>query len=176
MLSLSAMLVTACRMTLASRRVARVGGLVEGKNVPLYARCREVASRASSASTASSYRPPPEVEKDVVHAPSATRPIARRVFCNRTLDLGSIKAVGFDCDYTLASYIPETFETLAHEQTIEKLIATFGYPADALRPLSFDPTLMVRGLVIDKEHGNVLKVDRHKYVKLAYHEIGRAHV
>jgi 5'-nucleotidase len=28
---------------------------------------------------------------------------------------------------------------------------------------------MMRGLTIDKARGNVLKVDRHKYVKLAYH-------
>ena len=33
----------------------------------------------------------------------------------------------------------------------------------------FDWRYMSRGLVIDKNRGNVLKVDRHKYVKLAYH-------
>lgn len=33
----------------------------------------------------------------------------------------------------------------------------------------FDWRYMSRGLVIDKHRGNVLKVDRHKYVKLAYH-------
>ena len=27
----------------------------------------------------------------------------------------------------------------------------------------------VRGLTIDKQRGNVLKIDRHKYVKIAYH-------
>ena len=27
----------------------------------------------------------------------------------------------------------------------------------------------MRGLVIDKQRGNVLKIDRHKYVKLAFH-------
>jgi HAD superfamily 5'-nucleotidase-like hydrolase len=91
------------------------------------------------------------------------------VFANRTLSMRQIKAVGFDCDYTLASYVPETFETLAHEQTVDKLISRFGYPESSLRSLSFDPSLMVRGLVIDKAHGNILKVDRHKYVKLAYH-------
>ena len=36
---------------------------------------------------------------------------------------------------------------------------------------------MVRGLTIDKQRGNILKIDRHKYVKVAYHgfrELSRA--
>jgi len=30
----------------------------------------------------------------------------------------SIQAIGFDMDYTLAQYKPETFEGLAHQQTV----------------------------------------------------------
>lgn len=92
----------------------------------------------------------------------------RRIFCNRSLNMKSIKAVGFDMDYTLASYKPETFEKLAHDETVNKLVKHFGYPT-SLYDLTFDWRYMTRGLVIDKERGNVLKVDRHKYVKLAYH-------
>lgn len=44
----------------------------------------------------------------------------------------------------------------------------FGYPP-ALHELTFDWRYMARGLVIDKRRGNILKVDRHKYVKLAFH-------
>lgn len=33
----------------------------------------------------------------------------------------------------------------------------------------FDWRYMVRGLTIDKQRGNILKIDRHKYVKVAYH-------
>lgn len=33
----------------------------------------------------------------------------------------------------------------------------------------FDWRYMVRGLTIDKKRGNILKIDRHKYVKIAYH-------
>ena len=29
--------------------------------------------------------------------------------------------------------------------------------------------MQVRGLTIDKQRGNMLKIDRHKYVKIAYH-------
>lgn len=116
--------------------------------------------------------PPPRPEQgtSVWEIESAYTPLEapRRIFCNRSLNMGSIKAVGFDMDYTLASYKPETFETLAHEQTVDKLVKHFGYPK-ALYDLTFDYRYMTRGLVIDKERGNVLKVDRHKYVKLAYH-------
>ncbi|KAI7837934.1 hypothetical protein COHA_008240 [Chlorella ohadii] len=94
--------------------------------------------------------------------------IRRRVFCNRSLNMRSIAAVGFDMDYTLAQYKPDTFEGLAHRQTVDKLVKAFGYPA-ALYDLSFDYRYMMRGLVIDKRRGNMLKVDRHKYVKLAFH-------
>ena len=38
-----------------------------------------------------------------------------------------------------------------------------------LREWHFDWQFMVRGLIIDKKRGNMLKVDRHKYVKLAFH-------
>jgi len=82
--------------------------------------------------------------------------------------MGSIKAVGFDMDYTLASYKPDTFESLAHVQTVDKLVKFFGYP-QCLYDMTFDWRYMSRGLVIDKRRGNILKVDRHKYVKLAYH-------
>lgn len=31
-------------------------------------------------------------------------------------------------DYTLSQYKPETFEKLAHDLTVEKLVGVFGYP------------------------------------------------
>ena len=40
----------------------------------------------------------------------------------------SMQAVGFDMDYTLSQYKPETFEKLAHDLTVEKLVGVFGYP------------------------------------------------
>ena len=111
---------------------------------------------------------PPEEANVWTEDMFATLDAHRRIFCNRSLNMGSIKCIGFDMDYTLASYRPETFETLAHEQTVKKLVHHFGYPK-SLYDLTFDYTYMARGLVIDKERGNILKVDRHKYVKLAYH-------
>lgn len=94
--------------------------------------------------------------------------IGKRIFCNRSLNMKSIVAVGFDMDYTLAQYKPETFESLAYEGTIKKLVFDLGYPSELLE-WTFDWTYMVRGLVLDKKRGNILKMDRHKYVKVAYH-------
>ena len=96
--------------------------------------------------------------------------IRRRIFCNRSLNMASIKvassisfvahvpaetlagtqhsclgwarpesssrgcigcklqAVGFDMDYTLSQYRPETFELLAYTLTVQKLVEAFGYP------------------------------------------------
>eukprot|EP00775_Hariotina_reticulata_P000930 gene930-1256_t len=93
---------------------------------------------------------------------------SRQIFCNRSLNMKQIKAVGFDMDYTLAQYKPDTFELLAHTQTVDKLVSAFGYPPE-LYDLQFDWKYMMRGLIIDKKRGNIIKVDRHKYVKVAYH-------
>ncbi|XP_009588770.1 uncharacterized protein LOC107800665 isoform X3 [Nicotiana tabacum] len=94
--------------------------------------------------------------------------IGKQIFCNRSLNMKSIVAVGFDMDYTLAQYKPETFESLAYEGTVRKLVYDLGYPPELLE-WSFDWSYMVRGLVLDKKRGNILKMDRHKYVKVAYH-------
>ncbi|KAF7817577.1 5'-nucleotidase domain-containing protein 4-like isoform X1 [Senna tora] len=94
--------------------------------------------------------------------------ITKQIFCNRSLNMKNIVAVGFDMDYTLAQYKPETFESLAYQGTIKKLVSDLGYPRELL-DWSFDWKYMVRGLVLDKKRGNILKMDRHKYVKVAYH-------
>ncbi|KAK1427307.1 hypothetical protein QVD17_15990 [Tagetes erecta] len=94
--------------------------------------------------------------------------IGKRIFCNSAVNMKNIVAVGFDMDYTLAQYKPDTFESLAYDGTVEKLVTNLGYPKELLE-WSFDWTYMVRGLVLDKKRGNILKMDRHKYVKVAYH-------
>lgn len=116
--------------------------------------------------------PPPSISES---QPAWTAPmwasplsIKRRIFCNRSLKMESIVAVGFDMDYTLAQYRSETFETLVHSHTVNKLVSVFGYPK-AVSEAQFDWRYMMRGLIIDKKRGNIIKVDRHKYVKIAYH-------
>ncbi|CAN7129173.1 hypothetical protein BRARA_G02234 [Brassica rapa] len=94
--------------------------------------------------------------------------LKKQIFCNRSLNMRNIIAVGFDMDYTLAQYKSETFESLAYEGTVRKLVYDLGYPSELLE-WTFDWNYMVRGLVLDKKRGNILKMDRHKYVKVAYH-------
>ena len=50
----------------------------------------------------------------------------------KKLALLVVQAVGFDMDYTLSQYKPETFEKLAHDLTVEKLVGVFGYPEASL--------------------------------------------
>ncbi|KAK1276288.1 hypothetical protein QJS04_geneDACA003720 [Acorus gramineus] len=109
-------------------------------------------------------------DRHIWSSPEWGQNIARgkQIFCNRSLNMKSIVAVGFDMDYTLAQYMPETFESLAYNGTIRKLVYNLGYPPELLE-WSFDWKYMVRGLVVDKKRGNILKMDRHKYVKVAYH-------
>ncbi len=99
--------------------------------------------------------------------PESAIPLPRQIFCNRSLNMRDIRAVGFDMDYTMALYRPEAFEQLAYKETLAKLVSS-GYPEEILA-WDFDHNHMVRGLVIDKIRGNVLKIDRHRYVKVAYH-------
>lgn len=56
--------------------------------------------------------------------------VGKEVFCNRSLNMRNITAVGFDMDYTLAQYKPETFEALAYYGTIEKLVKDLRYPEE----------------------------------------------
>ncbi len=39
-----------------------------------------------------------------------------------------LQSIGFDMDYTLSQYRPETFEVLAYNLTVEKLVKNFHYP------------------------------------------------
>ncbi|VAI37259.1 unnamed protein product [Triticum turgidum subsp. durum] len=91
--------------------------------------------------------------------------IGKQIFCNRSLNMRNITAVGFDMDYTLAQYKPETFEALAYHGTIEKLVKDLNYPEELLT-WQFDWKYMVRGLVLDKKRGNILKMDRHNYAHM----------
>ena len=90
-----------------------------------------------------------------------------RIFINRTLNLNGIKLIGFDMDYTIVTYNVPRFEKKAFDIVVEKLIKK-GYPEE-LRQLEFDPGFIIRGLVVDTENGNFLKINLHGYVKKASH-------
>jgi len=98
-------------------------------------------------------------------------PAGRRVYCNRNLRLDQVKAVGFDMDYTLAVYRQAEMDRLSIEATVSKLVDR-GYPEELLS-MKYRTDFPIRGLLIDRKLGNVLKMDRHRYVKTAYHGFRR---
>ena len=89
----------------------------------------------------------------------------RGLFCNRTLSLRRIHAVGYDMDYTLIHYHMRAWEERAYAYLRERLTAE-GWPVS---DLAFQPNLVMRGLIIDKALGNVVKANRFGYVKTAFH-------
>ena len=90
------------------------------------------------------------------------------IFCNRTLNLKKITHIGLDMDHTLVRYHTEAFESLAYESMKKKLVQVFGYPEEVLK-MEFDFKRAIRGLVLDRNTGNILKVSRFGMVKEAYH-------
>lgn len=90
-----------------------------------------------------------------------------KVYVNRTLNLRKIRYLGFDMDHTLVRYNTKEFERTTHDITLGKLVAK-GYPA-AVLSLPFDYDLAIRGLVMDKQKGNLLKVSRHSGIRAAFH-------
>ncbi|KAI3686952.1 hypothetical protein L1987_80642 [Smallanthus sonchifolius] len=100
-----------------------------------------------------------------IQDPSSSRHSPRGIFCSRTLNLRSISAIGYDMDYTLMHYNVMAWEGRAYDYCMGNL-KKVGFPVDGL---SFDPELVIRGLVIDKEKGNLVKADRFGYVKRAMH-------
>ncbi|XP_010241456.1 PREDICTED: 5'-nucleotidase domain-containing protein 4 [Nelumbo nucifera] len=97
--------------------------------------------------------------------PFSSRHSPRGIFCSRTLNLRSISAIGYDMDYTLIHYNVMAWEGRAYDYCMDNL-SSMGFPVDGLE---FDPNLVIRGLVMDKERGNLVKADRFGYVKRAMH-------
>jgi HAD superfamily 5'-nucleotidase-like hydrolase len=91
----------------------------------------------------------------------------RRIFVNRDLRLTGAAFIGFDMDYTLAIYDQPEMDNLSIQATASKLVQR-GYP-DHVVDIPFDTQFPIRGLLIDKRFGHILKMDRHKVVQRGYH-------
>jgi HAD superfamily 5'-nucleotidase-like hydrolase len=94
-------------------------------------------------------------------------PPARRIFVNRALRMEKIRCIGFDLDWTIAPYYRLPMEELIFELALDRLVAHHGYPA-TVRRAEFRPHFPHRGLIVDRDMGVVLKMDRHRYVGRAY--------
>ncbi len=95
-------------------------------------------------------------------------PRERRIFVNRNLRMDDIAALGFDMDHTLALYNRASFEQLTHDLAVQYLVEWQGYP-EFIRDIHYNPDVVIRGLVVDKRHGNLLKMDFHDYIAKAMH-------
>ncbi len=87
------------------------------------------------------------------------------VFANRTLNLRSVPAIGYDMDYTLIHYRVEEWEGEAF-RFARDLLVDRGWPVAGLR---FDPKAYTLGLVFDLQLGNLVKATRFGYVVRAHH-------
>lgn len=93
-----------------------------------------------------------------------------KVFVNRTLNMKKINYIGLDMDHTLIRYKSENFEALTHSTLCKKLTEQLQYPKEVLS-LKFSYEYAIRGLVIDKERGNLLKLSRHGAIRNSRHGI-----
>ncbi len=94
--------------------------------------------------------------------------MAGKVYVTRTLNLKRIRYIGLDMDHTLIRYHTEEFERLSHSVMKEKLVKNKNYPEE-VKNIEFDYDLAIRGLVVDREKGNLLKLNRHSAIRASYH-------
>ncbi len=90
------------------------------------------------------------------------------IYVNRVLNMKHIKVIGFDMDHTLVRYNTDKFEQLVFNITIDKLLKDHNYPEE-IKKFKFDFDKAIRGLVIDKDHGNTLKVSLYSKIKNSFH-------
>ncbi len=94
--------------------------------------------------------------------------IKNKIFVNRTLNMNTIKLIGFDMDYTLVTYNVPAFEEKTYSIIKKKLINDYNYPEE-INDFVLDQDFIIRGLVIDTETGDFLKVNRYGFVRTASH-------
>lgn len=92
----------------------------------------------------------------------------RQIHCNRDLNMTRVRWIGFDMDYTLAIYRREALDALVHRLALQRLADDGRWRAD-IADIPFDPDFAIRGLVLDKHEGNLLKMDRYHHVGAGYH-------
>ena len=93
--------------------------------------------------------------KSVGRSEAGVNPLG--VFANHEVDMGEVSWVGFDYDFTIASYRDGLQQTI-YESAREYLINERQYP-EGLSTREFDPGFGVRGLHYDTKRGYLLKLD-----------------
>ncbi|MCB0391928.1 MAG: HAD-IG family 5'-nucleotidase, partial [Bdellovibrionales bacterium] len=94
--------------------------------------------------------------------------MSSKVYINRTLNMKKISYIGLDMDHTLVRYNSVNFEKLAYKTMLQKLVSQKGYPQKVLE-LEFNYDDAIRGLVVDKNNGNLLKLSRFGAIRQSRH-------
>ena len=92
-------------------------------------------------------------------------PHEREIFANRTLNLQTIQAIGYDMDYTLINYDVARWQHAMYKY-LKRRMLELGWPVE---DLVHEPQMAIRGLVLDRKLGNFVKPNRFGYVKRACH-------
>ena len=79
-----------------------------------------------------------------------------------------IAAIGFDMDYTIVRYHSKNFEEMVYQEIIRKLIEEKKYPKE-IENFKFEYSRSIRGLVVDRKNGNIIKLSRYGRVKTSFH-------
>ncbi len=94
--------------------------------------------------------------------------MTQHVFVNRTLNMKHIKYLGLDMDHTLIRYHSKNFESLVYTLVLNALVHDQKYPA-VIKKFHFDYTKAIRGLVVDSQYGNILKLSEYGAIRHSYH-------
>ena len=90
------------------------------------------------------------------------------IHINRTLNMKHISVIGFDMDYTVVRYHSKNFEEMVYQEIVRKLVEEKKYPK-VIETLKFEYVRAIRGLVLDRKNGNIIKLSRYGRVKAAFH-------
>src|SRR3990167_1328078 len=71
-------------------------------------------------------------------------------------------------DHTLIRYQTKNFEETVYKLVVERLILDKGYP-DKIKQCQFDFAHAIRGLVVDCQNGNILKLSRFAAIRQSTH-------
>ena len=86
-------------------------------------------------------------------------PRGRGIFCNRTLNLRTIRAIGYDMDYTLVHYVTEAWERRAYEHLSARLASPrLARRGSRLRPVLRHPRAGARPRARQHREGEPLRL------------------
>ncbi|KAL4232769.1 5'-nucleotidase domain-containing protein 1 [Mactra antiquata] len=90
-------------------------------------------------------------------------------FCARQLCLSAYDAIGFDLDHTLAKYNLINQLQLTYDSIIDYLVKVKGYPETMRSDLHTHKDFIAKGLFIDTERGNIIKISHSGKILRASH-------